>query len=88
MTSTPFTNETRELDARSGDGIDVQLLWHRNTGTLSVVVVDWTHATAFELVVDPSEARHAFQHPFAYASFRCVHYEMPPRAHEAQPSAL
>jgi len=70
MTISDFTDEARELDRRAGDGIDVRLLWHPTTGTVSVSVFDTTHEEAFEFVVDPANALDAFHHPFAYRDDR------------------
>ena len=68
MTTSDFTNQTRELDARGADGIDVRLLWHPTTGTVSISVFDTKHEEAFEVVVDSEDAMDAFRHPFAYAA--------------------
>ncbi len=80
MTTTDFTSETRELDARAAEGIDVRLFWHPSTDILSISVFDSTRKESFELVVDPDEALDAFHHPFAYAAFRGVSFEAPARA--------
>jgi hypothetical protein len=58
---------TRELDHRSGDGIDVRLLWDSRTDRVSVAVEDDRSGEAFVLEVRGSEARDAFTHPYAYA---------------------
>jgi hypothetical protein len=58
-----------ELAHRTGDGIDVQLLWNRRDGRLTVVVDDLRNGGSFELApADGSEALDAFYHPFAYAA--------------------
>jgi len=63
------TSSHRELHHRSGDGIDVWLLWDPGTDSVSVRVADTKAGAAFEI---PVKARHramdVFQHPFAYAS--------------------
>lgn len=82
MTAMTLTTEIKELDARSGDGLEVRLLWHPETDTITVSVVDLTHGHAFELAVDPGDAVDAFQHPFAYASFRGIPYDAPLRQPE------
>ena len=87
MTTSDFTSEARELDARSGDGIDVRLFWHPDTGAVTVSVFDTTHEQAFELVVDPARALDAFTHPFAYAAFTGVPFEAPLRARDEEPVA-
>jgi hypothetical protein len=67
--------EFRELAHRSGDGIDVALVWHRPTDSLSVTVLDERSGAAFELVVETgAEALDVFDHPFAHAAWRGVDY--------------
>ena len=80
MNATTFT-DARELDSRTGDGIDVQLLWHPADNSISVFVFDATHGSAFEVAVDAKDALDAFHHPFAYAASRGVPFETPHRAH-------
>lgn len=80
--------EARELDARSADGIDVQLLWYPATDSVSVRVRDATHDTSFEVVFDPADALDAFHHPFAYASRYGVEFEAPHRAHHEPQETL
>jgi hypothetical protein len=87
MTTSDFTSEPLELDARTGDGIAVRLFWHPGIDTVTVSVFDSTHEQAFELVVDADEALEAFHHPFAYAAFRGVPFATPLRAHEEEPVA-
>lgn len=67
MHTTPDPS-TRELDHRSGDGIDVTLLWNSLTDRVSVEVEDERAGEYFELDVDPEDALIAFEHPYAYAS--------------------
>ena len=67
MTTASITS-TRELSARSADGLDVRLLWHTDTETISISVFDTRQAEAFEFSVDPGDALDAFRHPFAYAA--------------------
>jgi hypothetical protein len=57
----------RELDHRSGDGIDVRLLWNSRTNRVSIAVEDERSGEAFVLEVPGSDAREAFSHPYAYA---------------------
>jgi hypothetical protein len=87
MTTTDFTCEARELDARAAEGIDVRLFWHPTTGTVSISVFDSTREESFALVVDSEKALDAFHHPFAYAAFRGVSFEAPARATDAEPIA-
>ena len=59
---------TRELDRRTGDGIEVRLLWHPNTNRVSVAVEDSRRGESFQLEVDGDQALDAFHHPYAYAA--------------------
>ncbi len=67
-------NTTRELDFRSGDGLEVALRWQPTTNRLSVTVFDAKTGDDFDLEVEPSEALDAFHHPYAYAASRGVHF--------------
>jgi hypothetical protein len=59
----------RELDHRSGNGIDVSLQWNSLTNRVAVAVEDQRTGEFFELnVVHPEDALIAFHHPYAYAS--------------------
>jgi hypothetical protein len=60
------TSEARELDHRSGDGIEVFLLWEPGTNGVFVAVADERTQDRFEVRVDPAAALDAFHHPFAY----------------------
>ena len=57
----------KELDHRTGNGLDVRLLWQSATNEVFVQVSDERTAKAFTLSVAPDEARDAFIHPYAYA---------------------
>ena len=61
-------SECRELDARSGDGIDVQLLWQTSAEEVLLYVADARTGEELVLVVPGVDALEAFRHPFAYAS--------------------
>jgi hypothetical protein len=66
----PRTQITRELDRRTGDGIEVRLLWSQNDGHVSVAVTDTKSGEAFELPVrDGEHALDVFHHPYAYAAW-------------------
>lgn len=56
----------RELDQRSGNGLEVTLLWSERTGSVFVCVEDGPADTGFHFAVDPADALHAFRHPYAY----------------------
>lgn len=55
-----------ELDRRSGNGIDVVLVWEPATNCVFVGVVDRRTGDEFAVEVDPASALDAFHHPFAY----------------------
>ena len=64
-----------ELSSRSGNGVDVALLWKQCDNTAIVVVVD--HRTGEEFVLDVQENDNAldmFHHPYAYAASRPIHH--------------
>ena len=68
-----FNAETcgaRELDARSGDGLEVRLLWHAGDDRLVVEVVDSLLGDSVTFEVAPGRALEAFRHPYAYAPRR------------------
>lgn len=63
----------RELDHRSGDGIEVWLLWAPADDRVIVSVHDARTGEAFEIEVQPAErAMEVFHHPFAYAAHRGI----------------
>lgn len=77
MSPTITTLETfEELDHRSSNGIDVWLLWSRETGELTVVVEDET-GERLTLAAAPDQAMQVFNHPYAYAAFRGLLAEEP-----------
>jgi hypothetical protein len=66
----------RELDRRSGYGLDVKLVWEPETNCVFVGVIDQHDGDEFALEVDPADALDAFYHPFAYkrgATHDCAH---------------
>jgi hypothetical protein len=64
---TTSTHTHRELDARSGDGLDIRLLWSPADNTVIVTVADLRSGELFIIPVAAREAHDAFQHPFSYA---------------------
>jgi hypothetical protein len=58
---------TTELAHRSGDGIEVSLLWSRTTDRVTVVVSDLRTGESFDFAPPRDRALDAFNHPFAYA---------------------
>lgn len=74
-----------ELDRRSGNGIDVTLVWEPATTQVFVGVADMRTGYQFAIEVDPAHALDAFHHPFAYkAADPCSH--KPGRPSPAAPS--
>jgi hypothetical protein len=68
-----FGEGISELGSRSGNGVDVALLWQQCDNTAIVVVVD--HRTGEEFVLDVHENDNAldmFHHPYAYAAHRRI----------------
>jgi len=59
-----------ELDQRSGNGLEVTLLWSERTGTVFVCVEDEHSGTGFHFAVDPADALEAFHHPYGYCPRR------------------
>jgi hypothetical protein len=58
----------RELANRSGDGVEVALLWSPTDGRLTVVVDDTKADQSFELTARADNALDVFYHPYAYVS--------------------
>lgn len=65
---------TRELARRNTGAVEIALIWHIVTDSLSVSVKDAGNGNEFELVVDATEAMDVFHHPYAYAASRGVEY--------------
>ncbi len=66
--TTFLDDPVRELDSRSGDGIEVTLLWEPDTERVLVAVVDARTGDTFRIDVDPADALEAFRHPYAYGN--------------------
>jgi hypothetical protein len=66
--------QTRELDFRASDGLEVALLWNPETNQLLVSVFDTKSGDDFQIEVSSTEAMDAFHHPYAYAASNGVHY--------------
>jgi hypothetical protein len=68
----------RELAHRSGDGLEVTLLWcpaHGETGDSTLVCVcDTRDGAYFEIETEPYLALEVYNHPFAYRDFSTVDY--------------
>jgi hypothetical protein len=67
MSPTSLTT-VRELDHRTNDGLDVNMLWDSEIDRVYVTVEDHRHGDGFVVEVDPADALDAFHHPFAYAT--------------------
>jgi hypothetical protein len=57
-----------ELCSRSGDGIEVTLLWTPGDDRLTVAVVDTRLHSSFVLEPEPGEALEVFHHPYPRAA--------------------
>jgi hypothetical protein len=65
-----FDTPLRELDRRTTGGLDVRLIWNRDTDEVRVAVHDTLTGEFFEFGVEASDALFAFRHPYAYASLQ------------------
>jgi hypothetical protein len=75
----PPTETPIELAHRTGDGLDVLLLWNRGDDQLKVVVDDLRTGSSFEFVAgDGRQGLDAFYHPFAYAARGVTHRSQAP----------
>jgi hypothetical protein len=61
------TSTARELAQRSGDGLDIRLLWDALQDAVTVAVADSKTGEQFVIAAPRATALHAFNHPFAYA---------------------
>jgi len=68
------SKQTRELDFRSNDGLEVTLLWQPETDSVTVAVFDAKNGDDFDLDVEPADAMDAFHHPYAYAASLGLHF--------------
>jgi hypothetical protein len=67
-TTTPLI---RELDTRTGDGLEVRLLWRPHDDAVLVAVADSRSGETFAIELrEGDEPLHVFHHPFAYAASR------------------
>ena len=56
----------RELAHRSGDGLEVSLLWDPRDDSLSVRVKDTREGARYDIPVADAKPLDVFEHPFAY----------------------
>jgi hypothetical protein len=75
--TTPRRVSTTELAHRSGDGVDVTLLWLRGDGAEEtlVCVTDHRNGAYFEIRAAPYLALDVYYHPFAYRDFSTIDCE-------------
>ena len=71
---------TRELAKRKTGAVEIALIWHMVTDSLSVSVKDASTGAEFQLVVNAAEAMDVFHHPYAYAASRGAEYWQEDRA--------
>ena len=66
----------RELAHRTGDGLEVTLLWHPSSGqsndSIVVCVCDSRSGVYFEITPEPYLALDVYYHPFAYRDLSAV----------------
>ena len=83
-----FGEDISELSSRSGNGVDVALLWRRYDNTAVVAVVDQRNGEAFLLDVhEHDDALDMFHHPYAYAAHRRVDHGWPAHDHDIRIAA-
>ena len=68
------TSPWRELASRSGDGLNVTLVWAKRDGRDGVVVrvTDLREGNSFEIPAEPARALDVYYHPFAYRDVSTV----------------
>jgi hypothetical protein len=82
------SSDTRELDYRATDGVEVALLWYPSNDVVSVQVRDAKAGEAFELVLDERDRPlDVFNHPYAYAAMRGLDVGPSTRDTELVPAA-
>ena len=64
-----------ELAERSNDGIEVRLLWKRDTREVMLEVTDDRSGKTCEIRVPDDRALHAFDHPFLYVGRAFLPYD-------------
>ena len=66
--NTTAETDIRELAQRTGDGVEVTLLWNAVRDRVWVQVWERGRDNAFEVPVAADHALNAFYHPYAYAA--------------------
>lgn len=70
-----WNNIRTELAHRTGDGIDVTLVWVRGDNDATIVCVcDRREGAYFEIPAEPYLALDVYHHPFAYRDFSTLDY--------------
>lgn len=78
MSPTVILSDTaRELDSREADGLEIALVWYPEEDAIAVRVFDTRSGERHEIPVDATDARDAFEHPFAYAVDSHERFELP-----------
>ena len=65
---TPAATTWRELARRTGNGVEVTLLWNGSVNRVKVAVSDGRLCHHLDFEVDDADALGAFHRPFAYAT--------------------
>jgi hypothetical protein len=77
MASVTAVEQAQELAQRRTDGIEVSLLWRKQSAELTVSVSDERTGNVFELPAHPENALDVFHHPYAYAAHLGVEFAEP-----------
>lgn len=73
-----MSDQLRELDHRTTDGIDVRLFWHEGDDRVLVAVTDAKTGERFTVDVPEGErALDVFHHPYAHAAWRGIDTDAP-----------
>jgi hypothetical protein len=74
---TPASPDRVVLATRSNAGIQVTLLWAKDTNAVAVIVRDEGNDDQFELSVESgANALDTYEHPYAYAALRGIDYRL------------
>lgn len=64
----------QELAGRNNDGLAISLLWNKAEDRVKLSITDSRCDETFELGLAGEDALTAFNHPFAFAALRGVHF--------------
>jgi hypothetical protein len=73
ITETLRPSNTSDLMHRCSGGLDITLLWNRDTGAVTLELIDNWSDVIVEFDVPPERAVYAFNHPYAYSYERMGH---------------